>query len=246
MYGKKTFLVFALLFLSGIILFSDDLNIENINGTWMTSRDLELSLNRREEREKITYFFLAEEWFIILWDDVTKKGIFQTGSQQNTIRNIEVAGKRVKLVFLLHGREDFFEREIVLEYITRDLFRIVSSPFNGFTHKPDYLCRIGDFAKKPQAKGKINNYGVRFRNKPELTGDVWFKLDFGEEVEIIGVSEKKQTIGELEAYWYEVRINYPDIIGDGVLDGWVFGAYLDVENRAALEEKLKKLRTAGR
>jgi len=241
MYGKKIFLVFALFSLLGDALFGDDFTIEDINGVWMENNFFELSLNNRQTREMNT-FILMDNRFIIFWDDAAKKGVFQTGTQRNRLLNVEVAGKRIVIKFkpgLL--REDTFEQEIILEYVSRDLFRFLASPFSS---NPDYLCRISDFAKKPQAEGRIDNYGVRFRNRPELTSGVWFNLDFGEKVGILGISPEKQIIGELEAYWYEVRVLYDEMTGDS-LDGWVFGAYLDVENREELEEKLQKLRRDG-
>jgi len=234
-YGKKIFFGFLLLFLLGGSLFSDDFKIEDLNGVWLSPRDLNACLNDPGDRLAVS-FELWYDWRIIRWDDAAKKGVL--GPQQDTIQSVVVIGKRATIKF------SSYRSELVLEYVSRDLFRVISSPFDGDPYL-DYLCRISDFAKKPQAKGRVNNYGVRFRNKPELTSGVWFNLDFAEELEIIGISAEKQTTGELEAYWYEVRLNFPGIIGHGSLDGWVFGAYLDVENRAELEEKLKKLRRDG-
>jgi len=240
MCGKKIVFVFALLVSFGIMLFGDDFNSEDLNGVWLTPRDLKSCLSYPHTQQTII-FSLWDEWFIILWDNTAKTGIFQTGTEQNAIKSVEFIGKRVILKYFPNYGRGRTELELVLEYVSRDSFRIISSPYHS---KPDYLIRIGDFSKKPQAKGRINNYGVRFRNRPELTSDVWFHFDFGEGVEIIGISEEKQTIGDLEAYWYEVRMLKDEITGGG-LDGWVFGAYLDVENRAELEERLKKLRRDG-
>jgi len=246
MYGKKFFLVFAILFLFGGMLFSADFAVEDLNGVWLQQRYLNSYLENRYDQQSVS-FALPEDWYIIRWDKAAKKGLFLTGPEWNTIQSVVIVGKKVAIKYIHNDRGE--GREIVLEYISRDLFRIISSPYNGY--KPstaagrDYLCRISDFTKKPLIKGKINDYGVRFRNRPDLTSGVWFNFDFGEELEIIGISVEKQTIGELEAYWYEVRLSFPGIIGDGGLDGWVFGAYLDVENRTELEEKLKKLRPDG-
>jgi len=228
MCDKKIFLVCVLLFLHRGTLFSEDFNIEDINGVWMMPRSLKKYLSNHHDRRYVLRD-LGEDFYIISWDSVEKKGII--GFEYDTIQSVEVVGKRVTISF---------GRELVLEYVSRDVFHIISSTYYS---NPDYLYRVCDFAKKPQAKGRINNSGVRFRNTPELTSGVWFHLDFGEELEIIGISKEKQTIGGLEAYWYEVRLHYPLLEGmNGGLDGWVFGAYLDVENRAELEEKLKKLR----
>jgi len=240
MYVKKIFLFFVTLFLLGGSLFSNEFAVEDLNGVWLTPKDLNSCLKSSWSRLDVS-FFLGYTYFIVHWNNATKEGFFQTGPERNVIRTIEITGKRVTIKY---PRIEFPNREIVLEYISRDLFRVISSVYNGDPNL-DYLFRISDFAKKTQAKGRINDYGVRFRNKPELTSDVWLHFDFGEEVDILDISAEKQTIGELEAYWYEVRLNYPDTLGDGSLDGWVFGAYLDVENRAELEEKLKKLRRDG-
>jgi len=241
MYGKKIFLICVLLFLLGGTLFCDDFDIEDINAVWLTPRELNDYLSNSWSQQ-VVYRGLLEAWVIIRWNKTAKEGVFCRGVEQDTILSVEAVGKRVTIKYSYGDRGE--EREIVLEYVSRDLFRIISS-INFFSSY--YLCRVGDFAKKPKAKGVINNYGARLRNKPELGSGAWFYLDFEEEVEILGISEEKQTIGELEAYWYEVRINIsePFFKGNDVLDGWVFGAYLDIENRAELEEKLKKIRRDG-
>jgi len=241
MYGKKTFLVFVFLFLLGDALFSGDFDIEDLNGVWLTPSQLNSYLSNSWDRG-VVYHGLLEGWVIFHWNKTSKEGVFYRGVDRDTILSVEVVEKRVTIKYLYGDRGE--KREIVLEYVSRDLLRIISSPNY---YPSDYLCRISDFARKSQAKGKINNYGVRLRNKPELGNGAWFYLDFEEEVEILGISEEKQTIGELEAYWYEVRINIsePFFKGNDVLDGWVFGAYLDIENRTELEEKLKKLRRDG-
>jgi len=239
LYGKEVFLACVLLFLLGGTLFSEDFAVEDINGVWLTPKDLNTCLKSSWNRLDVS-FELGYDYFIIRWNNATGEGIFQTGPERNIIQDVVVVGKRVTIKY---SRREDPNREIVLEYVSRDVFRVISSPYNGNPNL-DYLYRISDFAKKPQAKGRINNYGVRLRNRPELTSDIWFNLDFEEKIEIIGMSEEKHIIGELEAYWYEVRVNFPNF-GGGSLDGWVFGAYLDVENRAELEEKLKKLRRDG-
>jgi hypothetical protein len=97
--------------------------------------------------------------------------------------------------------------------------------------------------KISQAKGIINSTGVRLRTEPEITSEIIFNLDDRESIEIIGISERKQKIAEIEDYWYEVRIKYKKIFGDERdydIEGWIFGAYIDVNNRDFLEEKLLK------
>jgi len=239
MYVKKIFFVFILLFLLEGMLFSDDFAVEDINGVWLTPEDMNDFLSNSYDR-RVVLRGLLEDWLIFRWDKTAKEGIFQRGLDRDTILSVTAVGKRVTIKYFY--RDGGYESEMVLEYISRNLFSVVSNPFNG--KKIDRLCRISDFSKKPQAKGRINNYGVRLRNRSELTSDIWFNLDFEEKVEILGISEKKHIIGELESYWYEVRVNFPDF-GGGSLDGWVFGAYLDVANRTELEEKLKKLRRDG-
>jgi len=231
MCSKKIFFGFVFMFFLVNTLFSDDFAIEDINGVWMMPRSLIKYFSNPHDRRYVLRD-LPEDFYFIFWDNIAKKGII--GFDYNTIENVVVVGKRVTISY---------GRELVLEYVSKDLFRVISS---NYYSNPDYLCRVCDFSKKPQAKGRINSSGVRFRNRPELTSGVWFHFDFGDELEIIGISAEKQTIGELEDYWYEVRLDYSafEDISSG-LDGWVFGAYLDIENREELEEKLLKLRRDG-
>jgi len=246
MYGKKIFLVIVFLFLLGGTLFCDDFNIKEINGVWLTPKDLNNYLSNPKDQRYISYY-LWDEGYIIFWDKTTKEGVFQRGREWNSIQTVEIVGKKATIKFFDRGRDS--ENEIVLEYVSRNLLCIISN-----LHKDDdpatagacdYLCRVSDFDRLPKAKARINNNRVNLRNKPELSSDVWFTMDLGEEVGILGISAEKQAIGELEAYWYEVRVKLDGILSGGGLDGWVFGAYLDVENRAELEEKLKKLRRDG-
>jgi len=233
MYTKRTIFPCCFLFLLNVFLFGSDFTIEDINGIWIQKKFIS-HLNWPEKRQAVT-FGIVDDQFTIIWDDKTKTGIFNEGPEYNNITRIVVAEKRITIYFanMSGGRE----KNIVLEFISRDLFKVISSPYNS---NLEYLCRIYDYAKKPIAKGIINNSRVRLRTKPELTGDVWFYLDNREKIEILGISEEKQQIGELEAYWYEVRISHDDYIRNTGLDGWVFGAYVDVDDKEALEERLKK------
>jgi hypothetical protein len=266
MYTKKPTFTFCLFILLNVFIFGNDFSIEDINGIWLSKdilnyfcNELDAALNRRKiefgddydkpNRNSSLMWNVYDNQFSISWDDKSKTGFFNTGPERNKIQRIEALGNKITIYYVKlrygNGYEeaDSVEDDIVLEFTSRDLLKVVSSPFNGFfsESRPDrnLLCRIGDYAKKPQATGTINNTGVRFRTRPDLSGDIWFNLSLGEKVEILGISKEKQRIGELEAYWYEARIIYDRDYGC-IIDGWVYGAYIDFKNKEELENNLKR------
>jgi hypothetical protein len=70
--------------------------------------------------------------------------------------------------------------------------------------------------------GRINSDNVRYRSSPNIGDNIRGSFDTGERCEILDKTATKQKIGDMEAYWYKVRI------GDGNWYGWVYGAYLDI------------------
>jgi hypothetical protein len=243
MYAKKIISISIFIIFLNASLFGDDFDIESLNGVYFDNIVYELILKDERKSRELMTFEMLDEGYKIQWNNKIRKGIFQTGTQINEIKSIEINKKMATIYYYRSDMKYAYERKIILEYVSRDLIKVIESDYH---RQPKYLYRIYDFSKKTKALGIINNARVRLRTKPELTGYVWFFLDYRERIEILGISEEKQQIGELEAYWYEIRVNnkeYLDAFGsDRYLDGWVFGAYVDVDNREVLEEKLLKKR----
>jgi len=244
MYTKRILITCCLLFILSATVFGSGFTINDINGIWLKKSYIDylndpnrwkrLPEDDRPERLLIAHGVIDDQYTIIV-DPKTKAGEFYTGPECNAMVINEFSNNRITLCV------GFRANIIVLEFITKDLLKVISWPYYS---KEDYLCRIYDPALKPATKGTINNRNVRFRAFPELSGNIWFNLDYKEKVEILGISEEKQIIGDLEAYWYKVRITHKGFEdfqnGRNKIDGWVFGAYVDVDDKEALEEKLRK------
>jgi hypothetical protein len=72
-----------------------------------------------------------------------------------------------------------------------------------------------------------SNY-LRMRARPSLEAPVVDGLTRGTVVEILGVTERKQTIESATDYWYRINL-------DGY-KGWAFGAYLErMDSRSKAE-----------
>jgi hypothetical protein len=208
-----------------------------LNGIWL-SRNIYNSVVNNPTDRHLNDLTMIEDRFNISWDETKKEGVFLTGMVGHHIQRMEILDDEIKMVYG-PGKQ-----EIIFKVVSHDVLQIMIHPYN---QKYDYLYRIFDPAKPPIQWGTINDNWVRFRNKPELSSGVWYYLDFEERVEIIGRSEEKQKVGEMEEYWYEVCISSEGSSGerDGLarggffLSGWVYGAYIDIEDKAELEEKLK-------
>ena len=72
-------------------------------------------------------------------------------------------------------------------------------------------------------KGIANASGVRVRENANLQSETIGTLTAGEELEVVDRSGTKVSVGDRNEYWYRVRRG-----ADG-LDGWVYGAYIDVD-----------------
>ena len=73
-------------------------------------------------------------------------------------------------------------------------------------------------------KGVINDFRVRVRTEPNLEGEILSLYYEGDTVEVLDRSDEKYEIDGESWHWYKVRSgSYPE--------GWVYGKYLDIENR---------------
>lgn len=68
--------------------------------------------------------------------------------------------------------------------------------------------------------GVITSSHLRLRNKPSVESQALTTLWRGYVLEIISRKQQKEVVDELFDYWYQIRY-------DG-LQGWVFGAYLEL------------------
>jgi hypothetical protein len=72
--------------------------------------------------------------------------------------------------------------------------------------------------------GEVNASGVRVRQNPNLQTEALGELTRGDALEVLDRTGTKVRIGDQEAWWYKVRRK-----ADG-LEGWSYGAYIDVES----------------
>jgi hypothetical protein len=70
--------------------------------------------------------------------------------------------------------------------------------------------------------GVVNDQGVRIRKEPTLEGAQIGSLSKGERVTVLGRTDAKMKMGEMEAYWYFIHT-------EKGLEGWAYGFYIDVE-----------------
>ena len=78
--------------------------------------------------------------------------------------------------------------------------------------------------------GVVSSNYLRLRANPTKTAEVIDGLTKGTVVEILTITEKKETIEEETDYWYRVDL--------GGVKGWLFGAYLEIRDSKAAAEKL--------
>ena len=66
----------------------------------------------------------------------------------------------------------------------------------------------------------INSNNVNFRKTPTMVdSNIFREFNLYEEIRVLQRSDFKQTIGNVNAYWYKVR-------ADDDIEGWVYGQYL--------------------
>jgi hypothetical protein len=71
--------------------------------------------------------------------------------------------------------------------------------------------------------GSLNDTEVRVRENANLEAPVLGKLSTGDKVDVMDRSGDKMKVGRMEDWWYKVRTA-------AGLEGWVYGAYLDLAN----------------
>jgi hypothetical protein len=69
--------------------------------------------------------------------------------------------------------------------------------------------------------GVLNDDSVRIRAEPNLSGEIKGFVNRMDKVEILEIGRKKQRIEGMRSVWYR-------IITAGNVEGWVFGAYIDI------------------
>lgn len=80
-----------------------------------------------------------------------------------------------------------------------------------------------EYKKNPQGKdGVVNDTNVRLRKMPTLDSEIMGIFNKGDKLFVQGILAGKQKIDNVEALWYKVY--HPDFG-----EGWIFGAYVDVE-----------------
>jgi hypothetical protein len=97
-----------------------------------------------------------------------------------------------------------------------------------FINKKINVYKIGPFneliAKFPQQNNIVtaNNINVRVRKEGNTTSDILTYLNNGDLIQLLDISEKRDTIEGRSYYWYKVKLK-------NELIGWVFGVYIDID-----------------
>jgi hypothetical protein len=242
--GFRKLSVLAFILFSEACLFGA-IDVIAINGVWLDKDSYNWMANGPESRQEKGLILVNINWSF-WWDKQKQTGFFRNGIWLDTLKSIKKFPDGRISMKIVHPFSDgeFLEYEIVIRIISYNTLEVISHPF---PNKHDFLTRVFDSSKTEIARGTVNNERVRLRNNPDLKSGVWFYLNSGESIGIFGRTRRKERIGELEDYWYEVYV------GDGELgdfeknvslfwSGWVFGAYLDIENRAALDADLDQTR----
>jgi hypothetical protein len=83
--------------------------------------------------------------------------------------------------------------------------------------------------------GVVSSNYLRMRATPSRQSEVLEGLTKGMIVEILSVTDQRETIEDETSYWYRINM-------EG-LKGWVFGAYLAiVDSKSSAEEMAEELR----
>jgi hypothetical protein len=67
----------------------------------------------------------------------------------------------------------------------------------------------------------LNDSNVRLRTEPNLNSEIITLLNMNETVTILGISEERQIIENMDSHWFNIKTGNNKI-------GWVYGFYLDV------------------
>jgi hypothetical protein len=86
------------------------------------------------------------------------------------------------------------------------------------------LYRVRNVWDRAFEVGVINDRNVRVRKNPSTSTESIGQLDKGIQLAVVGQTKETQTIAGQSAPWLYVRL------ADG-REGWVFGAFVDLENR---------------
>jgi hypothetical protein len=196
--------------------------LEQIYGYWVDSTTYD-RIVANSENERIGEMNMIGLLAMFRWDPRNLKEEYYALSEgeKQIVDKVEwVSEREIRIMFAKPQRGTSPKPpDIVVQIVFDDVIKVFSGPNND---QVKLLYRILNFLKKPVQRAVINADGVRFRVKPNLESDIWLVLNEDYGVDVLGRSAEKQKIGNLEAYWYEVRY-------DGIFDGWVFGAYLDFQ-----------------
>jgi hypothetical protein len=156
------------------------------------------------------------------WNEQERKEeYYELEGNRCIVEKVEWMSDRDMVIKFVQPRNDFQFKpaDMIIHVVADNIIKVLSGPYSN-TSKTFY--RLSNLLKKPVQTGVINAGGVRFRVRPDLQSDVLMLREGNFKVEVIGRSAEKEKIGDIEAYWYEVRHEY-------VIDGWVFGAYLELD-----------------
>lgn len=151
----------------------------------------------------------------------------------------ECKDKNIKNLMAVYDMEKHFTMSDCLEYLRelkdwRDFqtLKVLCAPIPYTTCNDLALCENTAFV---YLTGEYNlmsyNENLNVRDKPGKGGKVLGKLPYGTKVTVLEHSNEKDTIDEIQDYWYKVSVNG--------LEGWCFGGYLAYPVKYETLEEIK-------
>jgi hypothetical protein len=197
-------------------------NLERLYGHWIDTATYNRIVANPENTLANAGILIPYDWFVWNRREMREEYGDIEAHRLYFVNKVEwISENEAKIMFIHHINNSQSEQvRMIIQVVSDDVINIFS---DSHRDKPRVLHRITNWQKKPVQTGLINMNGVRMYVKPDVQSDAWLVFNEYCKVEVIGRSIEKQTIGGVEAYWYEVRWDYE-------IDGWVFGAYLDLED----------------
>jgi hypothetical protein len=220
-FGNVKRVVLACTVLAGLQQFCYA-ELERFYGYWAESKTYERTIANPGDAH-MNRLNMAASMGMFRWNEQEKKEeYYELEGNRCIVDTVEWMSDRDLVIKFVQPRNDFQFKpaNMIIHVVADNIIKVLSGPYSN---ESKTFYRLSNLLKKPVQTGVINTGGVRLRVRPDVQSDVLLLCRENLKFEVIGRSAAKEKIGEVEAYWYEVRWDY-------VIDGWVFGAYLDLED----------------
>jgi hypothetical protein len=221
MANRRIFL-WGLFALAAARLFSFE--IYDLNGTWAGDiRHLESPLKHRAQYSWGSAATIPNSTFDI---EVEKTTALFMGNGRIFFSRIEKENEDTISIIYHYIEDNERKRPKIMrvhfaDYNTFWFEEIQPEMIHGVGSEASWYRMSGPGARK-MVTGVANDSKIRIRMSPDLRGKVLGHLEKGDEITVIGLTEKKEKIDGLESSWHKVKTT-------AGLEGWVYGAYLDLE-----------------